>query len=100
MRSSARLRISKLIDEAGGSASLYGISSGAVLALEAASRLPNKVTKLALYEPPFIIDDSRPPMPEDYIEQVNRMVAEGRRDDAVALFMRVVGVSQSRPPPC
>lgn len=53
--------IEALIDEAGGSAFVYGISSGAVLALEAASKLPNKIKKLALYEPPFILDDSRPP---------------------------------------
>src|SRR5437868_9966429 len=46
--------IEALIAEAGGSAYLYGISSGAVLALEAASKLPTKVKKLALYEPPYI----------------------------------------------
>ena len=84
--------IDALIDEAGGSASLYGISSGAVLALEAASRLPTKVEKLALYEPPFILDDSRPPMPEDYVKRVTELAATGRRGDAVALFMTHVGV--------
>src|SRR5829696_5916037 len=41
--------IEALIDGAGGSAYLYGISSGAVLALEAAAKLPNKVKKLAMY---------------------------------------------------
>jgi pimeloyl-ACP methyl ester carboxylesterase len=86
--------IGALIDEAGGSAFLYGISSGAALALEAASRLPTKVKKLALYEPPFILDDSRPPMPKDYVPQVNEMVAAGRPGDAVALFMKVVGVPE------
>ncbi len=86
--------IEALIDAAGGSARLYGISSGAVLALEAGSRLAEKVKKLALYEPPFVIDDSWPPLPEDYVEQINRMVAEGRRGDAVALFMKVVGVPE------
>jgi pimeloyl-ACP methyl ester carboxylesterase len=84
--------IEALIDEAGGSAFLYGISSGAALALEAASRLPAKVKKLALYEPPFIIDDSHPPLPKDYVEQLNDLIAAGRRGDAVALFMKVVGV--------
>lgn len=57
--------IEAVIDEAGGWAFLFGMSSGAVLALEAASRLPAKVKKLALYEPPFILDDSRPPLPAD-----------------------------------
>src|SRR5262249_54943162 len=48
-----------LIDAAGGSVFMWGISSGAVLALEAA-REGSEVSKLALYEPPFIVDDSRP----------------------------------------
>jgi pimeloyl-ACP methyl ester carboxylesterase len=79
--------IEALIDEAGGSANVYGISSGAVLALEAASKLPHKVKKLALYEPPFIIDDSRPPVPKDYVEQLNAAIAAGRPDSAVEIFM-------------
>ncbi len=79
--------IEALINAAGGSASLYGLSSGAVLALEAASRLPGKVKKLALYEPPFIIDDSRPPVPEDYVAQLNKAIAAGRPSDAVEIFM-------------
>lgn len=86
--------IEALIDEAGGSAFVYGISSGAALALEAGNKLPSKVRKLALYEPPFIVDNTHPPIPNDYVEQVNRMVAEGRRGDAVALFMKVVGVPE------
>lgn len=79
--------IEALIDAFGGSAYLYGISSGAVLALEAASRLPDKVIKLAMYEPPFITDDSRPPVPADYIARLQEFIAQGRRGDAVALFM-------------
>lgn len=86
--------IKALIDHAGGSAYLYGLSSGAVLALEAANKLPAQVQKLALYEPPFIVDDTHPPLPKDYVEQINRMVAENRRGDAVALFMKVVGVPE------
>jgi pimeloyl-ACP methyl ester carboxylesterase len=85
--------IEALIDEAGGSVSLYGISSGAVLALDAASRLPTKVKKLVMYEPPFIIDDSRPPIPEDYVRQLNDAIAAGRPGDAVEIFMtRAVGI--------
>jgi pimeloyl-ACP methyl ester carboxylesterase len=79
--------IEALINEAGGSAFVYGISSGAVLALEAANKLPAKVRKLVLYEPPFIIDDSRPPVPEDYVEQLNEAIAAGRRGEAVKIFM-------------
>ncbi len=79
--------IDALIDAAGGSASLYGLSSGAVLALEAADKLRGKVKKLAMYEPPFLIDSSRPPVPDDYVEQLNRAVAAGQRGDAVEIFM-------------
>jgi pimeloyl-ACP methyl ester carboxylesterase len=87
--------IDALINEAGGSAYLHGLSSGAVLALEAANKLgPRKVTKLAMYEPPFIVDDTRPPLPADYVQQVTTMTAEGRRSDAVDLFMKVVGVPE------
>jgi pimeloyl-ACP methyl ester carboxylesterase len=79
--------IEALIDAAGGSAYVYGPSSGAILALEAARALPTKIKKLALYEPPFIIDDSRPPLPTDYVEQLNAAIAAGRPGDAVEIFM-------------
>jgi len=85
--------IEALIDAFGGTAYLYGMSSGAVLALEAASRLPEKVIKLAMYEPPFITDDSRPPVPADYLPRLQELIAQGRRGDAVALFMtEAVGI--------
>lgn len=87
--------IEALIDHAGGSAYLYGISSGAALALEAANALPDKVKKILAYEPPFIVDDTHPPVPADYVQQVRTAVAEGRRGDAVELFMvKAVGVPQ------
>lgn len=79
--------IEALIDHAGGSASLYGISSGAALALEAAAALPNKVVKVALYEPPFIVDETHPPLPANYVEHLNELVQQGRRGDAVEYFM-------------
>lgn len=81
-----------LMKEGGGSAFVLGGSSGAVLALEAAAH-GLAITKLALYEPPFIVDESRPPLPEDYVTQLNEMVASGRRGYAVAFFMtRAVGM--------
>jgi pimeloyl-ACP methyl ester carboxylesterase len=79
-----------LVDEAGGAASVWGVSSGAVLALEAASRLIG-VTKLALYEAPFIVDDSRPSTEEDW-PRIGAAVAAGRRGDAVKFFLKTVGV--------
>jgi pimeloyl-ACP methyl ester carboxylesterase len=83
--------IEALIDAAGGRAHVYGISSGAVLALEAARR-GAAIDRLALYEPPFIVDDSRPAMPPDYRAQLEACIESGRRGDAVRLFMRQVGV--------
>jgi len=80
-----------LINEAGGSAFVFGHSSGAVLALEAARLLPTKITKLAVYEPPFIIDDSRPPAPQDYVPHLIELVSSGRGGEAVEYFMTEVG---------
>jgi pimeloyl-ACP methyl ester carboxylesterase len=76
-----------LITEAGGSAFVFGHSSGAVLALEAARLFPARITKLAVYEPPFIVDDSRPPVPEDYVTRLTELISSGRRGDAVEYFM-------------
>ena len=84
--------IQALIDAAGGSAFLYGASSGAALALAAvASGLP--ITKLALWEAPFIVGDSRPRPPADTAKTYTDLVAANRRGDAVEFFMvKVVGL--------
>ena len=81
-----------LINEAGGSAFVFGSSSGANLALEAAAQGLN-ITKLALWEPNFIVNDGRPPLPEDYVEQLTEMVSSDRRGEAVEYFMtKAVGL--------
>jgi pimeloyl-ACP methyl ester carboxylesterase len=79
--------IEALIVAAGGNAFVFGHSSGAVLALEAARSLPGRITRLALYEPPFIVDDNRPPLPADYVTRLEALVSAGRRGDAVEYFM-------------
>src|ERR1700722_10537786 len=53
--------LAALLEKAGGSAFVFGISSGAALALFAAAQ-GVAIQKLALYEAPFIVDNSRPPM--------------------------------------
>lgn len=53
--------IEALIDAAGGKASLYGHSSGAVLALEAAFRLGNKVDKVVCTTHPMFTTRPRSP---------------------------------------
>jgi len=85
--------ISVLIDIAGGSAALTSGSGGCAIALDAASALGDRVTGLYLYEPPFIVDDSRPPAPADYIEHVEGLVAAGKRGEAVEYVMtEMIGV--------
>ncbi len=79
--------IALLIDVAGGSAALTSGSGGCGLALDAASALGGKVTGLYLYEPPFIVSDSRPPAPADYLEHLAALVAAGKRSEAVEYFM-------------
>jgi pimeloyl-ACP methyl ester carboxylesterase len=83
--------IEAVIGAAGGSANLWGSSSGAVLAMIAtAAGAP--VAKLALWEPPFNLDENARP-PADQVEQYERMIAEGRRGDAAEYFMsKVVGM--------
>lgn len=83
--------LNAVIEAAGGSASVLGFSSGAALALEAANR-GSKIERLALYEPPFIVDDSRTPTPPDFVPKLNEMLAEDRRGDAIRHFLKLVGM--------
>jgi pimeloyl-ACP methyl ester carboxylesterase len=68
-----------------GEAYVYGISSGAALALAAAG--PGMI-RLALYEPPFLAADA------EYTARLTELLVAGRRGDAVALFMTHVGVPE------
>lgn len=79
--------IDALIQQVGGSIFLYGHSSGAVLSMEVANTFPNKIKKLALYEPPFTVDNTRRLAPADYTAHLAALVAEGKRGDAVAYFL-------------
>src|SRR6266849_6329359 len=81
--------IAALLGEAGGSAFVWGTSSGAVLAMEAANRLSG-IKKLALYEAPFIVDDGRSTTESDWV-RIGEAVAADRRSDAVKLFLKSVG---------
>jgi hypothetical protein len=75
-----------VIESARGSAAVFGTSSGAVLALRAAAAgVP--VTRLALWEPPFLVDDSRPAIPTDYAETARDLAARGRGDETIEYFL-------------
>jgi pimeloyl-ACP methyl ester carboxylesterase len=80
-----------VINATGGRADVFGASSGATLALEAA-RQGAPIGRLAVYESPFIVDDTRPPNDPRLPEIVSDMVARGRRAEAVKTFLRTVGV--------
>jgi len=79
-----------VLDAAGGKPFVFGASSGAALALEAA-RQGVPMERLAVYEAPFIVDDTHAPNDTSLGEQTRALVDEGRRGDAVKLFLRVVG---------
>ena len=86
--------IDALITEAGGSAFVYGTSGPGILSLEAAARgLSPKMKKLAVWEPPYILEDSRPPVLQDYKEQLAQLLREGRKGDMIELFLtKAVGM--------
>jgi pimeloyl-ACP methyl ester carboxylesterase len=81
-----------LLAEAGGSAHLYGASSGGALALEAAAAgLP--VDRLAVYEVPYDLAEDGPRRHRAYVERLERLLAQGRRGAAAELFMATAGAS-------
>jgi pimeloyl-ACP methyl ester carboxylesterase len=83
--------LAALIAAAGGPAVVYGLSSGGVLALEAAAQgLP--IAKLAVYEVPFAGDESRQQRAREYHAKLTELLAADRRGDAVELFMTMVGM--------
>ncbi len=87
--------LAALIDEAGGSAAVYGHSSGAGLALEAAAAgLP--ITRLILHEPPYAGDDpaSRRHARES-AEAIDRAIAERRPADAIRTFFAGMGMPEA-----
>src|SRR5215207_5339924 len=85
--------IEAIIDDVGGSAFLYGISSGAALAMEAAIKLGDKVKKLAMYEAPYNNDETARQAWREYVKQLRELLAAGRNGDAVGLFMMLVGAT-------
>lgn len=70
---------------------VFAQSSGAALALEAAaSGVP--MTRLFAYEPPYMVGDPPDRPAPDFKEHLERLIAEGKRDEAVSYFMTTVGM--------
>ena len=81
------------MDASGGSAFLFGSSSGSVLALDAAAQLGPKVKKLYMFEPPFIIDTSRPPMDETLSGAIDRQILNWQlRGGRAVVFHEGMGI--------
>lgn len=77
--------IDRVIAAVGGPAYLFGYSSGGLLALMAAAR-GSAITKVAVYEAPYLLSDDA--QPADLPEQIAELIAQGRRGDAVELYQR------------
>jgi hypothetical protein len=84
--------IHALLVEAGGTAHLYGVSSGGALVLEAAAASV-AADKLAVYEVPYNTADDWPSRWQQYVERLGAALADGRRGDALELFMQLTGSS-------
>jgi pimeloyl-ACP methyl ester carboxylesterase len=83
--------IEAIIDAIGGKAYVYGVSSGGALALEAADKLPTKVTRLAIFEAPYLVDDTGKAMSPDFLPTLQEHVAKNERSKAVKQFLPEVG---------
>jgi pimeloyl-ACP methyl ester carboxylesterase len=85
--------IAALLAEAGEPAHVYGASSGGMFALEAAAA-GLAIARLALYEVPYDPAPGAAGRYADYRERLGAVLADGRRGDAVELFMRLAGASE------
>ncbi|CAL9590171.1 alpha/beta fold hydrolase [Streptomyces griseomycini] len=86
--------LAAVIGAMGGEASLYGVSSGGALALRAAaSGLP--VRHVAVYETPYAMSGDALRERAQYTERLTAALAEGRRGDAVELFLRLTGLDEA-----
>jgi pimeloyl-ACP methyl ester carboxylesterase len=79
--------LAAVVAAAGGSAAVFGYSSGAVLALKAA-QLGLPITRLALYDTPLRLDGpgDGPADGAGLAEELDELVSAGRRGEAVELF--------------
>ena len=86
--------VQAMLDVAGGQAAVFGSSGGAVIALQAAIR-GLAITRLALWEPAYVVEGTRRPVPGDYAARLAELIASGRRSEAGEMFFAdAVGVPQ------
>jgi pimeloyl-ACP methyl ester carboxylesterase len=78
--------LAALIAHVGGSASVFGHSSGGILALEAAQQDAG-IDKLVVYETPYVLGGTRPRPAADVLARLQALIDDGRRDEAAVLFL-------------
>ena len=84
--------IEAMIDAAGGRACLFGHSSGAVLALESAMRLGDKVAKIVMYDPPYVHDETAKAEYGHLSRKVSKLLEEGKNAEAMNGFLKGIGI--------
>jgi pimeloyl-ACP methyl ester carboxylesterase len=77
--------LAALIAAAGGAAAVFGYSSGACLALRAAAGGAS-ISRLALYDAPYVAAGRQSPPPADHVAALAALVAAGKRGAAVEYF--------------
>jgi pimeloyl-ACP methyl ester carboxylesterase len=87
--------IEAIIYTAGGNTNLYGISSGACLAMHAAAVLGDKVNKLVMYEPPYDESEGAAATWIKYRSDLSRAIDSNDMDEAIGLFLKLVGVPEA-----
>jgi pimeloyl-ACP methyl ester carboxylesterase len=83
--------LAAVIAVAGGSALVFGMSSGGALALEAAAS-GLAISKLAIYEPPLAVEAGDPAETDVFAERIEELIRAGRHGDAVEYFLTSGGV--------
>ncbi|GAB2715530.1 alpha/beta fold hydrolase [Nocardia thraciensis] len=84
--------IEAIIDAVGGAAHLYGHSSGAVLALEAALRIPHKVERAVVYDAPYVHDETERTSYAALSDRVELLLRRGKNGRAVREFLCGIGM--------
>ncbi|MGE5291156.1 MAG: alpha/beta fold hydrolase [Micromonosporaceae bacterium] len=78
--------IAALIGHVGAPVKVFGHSSGAILAIDAAAA-GLAIDRLVLYEPVYVIENTRPRAGADLADRLRALIGQDRRDDAVTLFL-------------
>lgn len=84
--------IEAMIDTAGGTAYLYGHSSGAVLALEAALRLGSKVQKVIMYDASYVHDEKEKAEYKQLSQTIHKLLDNGKNAEAMSTFLKGIGM--------